>query len=253
MASSSNDTLDSDYPSSSAVLSYPQFQPPSQDVTKSRSVLKEKLYIGNLHPAVDEYTLIKLYSQYGKVSHLDFLYHKSGPQKGKPRGFAFVEFANSQDADAALQATNGKLIRGREVTVTYANQAPTLDGPRRIFTENTQTTTLSVLKSGRNGRANTLSTSQKIASLEAKLHEMERSREDGSLPPTKPLHPSLPLKPTLCSSHIRPADCAVGRCHPTASLVTPATGATRKLPKPKPSGLGIKFSKRKTADSALSS
>ena len=42
------------------------------------------------------YTLIRLFQRYGKVTRLDFLFHKAGPQRGKPRGYAFVEYANAQ-------------------------------------------------------------------------------------------------------------------------------------------------------------
>lgn len=35
-------------------------------------------------------------SKHGKVAKLDFLFHKTGPQKGKPRGYAFVEYATKE-------------------------------------------------------------------------------------------------------------------------------------------------------------
>jgi len=54
----------------------------------------DRLYIGNLSPTVDEYTLIQIFQKYGKITKLDFMFHKSGVLKGKPRGFAFVEFSN---------------------------------------------------------------------------------------------------------------------------------------------------------------
>jgi RNA recognition motif. (a.k.a. RRM, RBD, or RNP domain) len=57
-------------------------------------LLKDRLYVGNLHPSVDEYTLLTLFSKFGSISSLDFLFHKSGPSRGKPRGYAFVEFAD---------------------------------------------------------------------------------------------------------------------------------------------------------------
>lgn len=59
--------------------------------------------------------------------------------KGKPRGYAFVEFADAevrhksildsgclnaslQSAAKALNACHDKVIRGRKISVTYANQ-----------------------------------------------------------------------------------------------------------------------------------
>lgn len=31
-------------------------------------------------------------SKAGKIAKLDYLFHKSGPLRGKPRGYAFVEY-----------------------------------------------------------------------------------------------------------------------------------------------------------------
>lgn len=54
----------------------------------------DRLYVGNLSPTVDEYTLIQVFQKYGKITKLDFMFHKTGVLKGKPRGYAFVEFSN---------------------------------------------------------------------------------------------------------------------------------------------------------------
>ncbi|KAF8234504.1 hypothetical protein L208DRAFT_1393891 [Tricholoma matsutake] len=62
---------------------------------QSRQVLKDRLYIGNLHPTVDEYSLLQIFSKFGKVTKLDFLFHKAGALKGKPRGYAFIEYGSN--------------------------------------------------------------------------------------------------------------------------------------------------------------
>jgi RNA recognition motif-containing protein len=54
-----------------------------------------RLFIGNLAPNVDEYTLVQVFSKYGKITKLDIMYHKTGPLKGKPRGYAFVEYSST--------------------------------------------------------------------------------------------------------------------------------------------------------------
>lgn len=108
------------YPNAS---SRPLPPPPVSTPVASSSkpeVLSDRLYVGNLHPTVDEYAsqtvsrrlylfnphflsfflnairsgLLKIFSKCGKVSRLDYLFHKSGPAKGKPRGYAFVEFSD---------------------------------------------------------------------------------------------------------------------------------------------------------------
>ena len=35
-----------------------------------------------------------MFSKFGHVNKLDFLFHKAGPLKGKPRGYAFIEYAS---------------------------------------------------------------------------------------------------------------------------------------------------------------
>jgi hypothetical protein len=60
-----------------------------------------------------------------------------------------------QDAQRALSTANGKLVRGRKIVVTYAQQAPldntnsTAGGKfRRVMSEAGRPTTLSLLKTG---------------------------------------------------------------------------------------------------------
>ena len=62
----------------------------------------DRLYVGNLSPTVDEYTLIQVFQKYGKIVKLDFMFHKSGVLKGKPRGYAFVEFSSKDVSHTPL-------------------------------------------------------------------------------------------------------------------------------------------------------
>ena len=67
-----------------------------------------------------------------------------------------AELTYIQDAQRALSAANGKLVRGRKIIVTFAQQAP-LDNTsssmaggkvRKIMNEAGRPTTLSLLKTG---------------------------------------------------------------------------------------------------------
>lgn len=62
----------------------------------------DRLYVGNLAPTVDEYTLIQVFQKYGKITKLDYMFHKTGVLKGKPRGYAFIEFSNKDVSDGIL-------------------------------------------------------------------------------------------------------------------------------------------------------
>lgn len=90
-----------------------------------------------------------------------------------------------------MENINGKLLRGRKLTVTFAHQAP-LEQPvgsrqvgraRRV---DARPTTLSMMKSGIHTRSE--GTDSKIAMMEAKLRQMESSTTNSfdSLPPKPP-------------------------------------------------------------------
>ncbi|ORX40583.1 hypothetical protein BD324DRAFT_611401 [Kockovaella imperatae] len=136
----------------------------------------DRLFVGNLSPTVDEYTLIQVFSKYGKITKLDFMFHKSGVLKGKPRGYAFLEFSNKDDALRAMVKLHDRLLRGRKLVVTYANSAPINDLPLitkgRRPTDAPKTTTLSLLKSNRRPQ----NAAAQIAAMEAKLATMAKTK-----------------------------------------------------------------------------
>ena len=55
------------------------------------------------------YTLLKLVQKFGELEKFDFLYHKFGPDKGKPRGYCFVNFKNKQVSICGVQITTGSV------------------------------------------------------------------------------------------------------------------------------------------------
>jgi RNA recognition motif-containing protein len=70
----------------------------------------KRLYISNLPPSVSEYTIIQLFSKYGKIAKLDWLWSKGnnnphigsstntkGSETGRiGRGYCFLEFETLQ-------------------------------------------------------------------------------------------------------------------------------------------------------------
>jgi len=79
--------------------------------------MNTKLYVGNLSFDVIENDLQDLFSQHGPVNAVDLIMDK---MSGRPRGFAFVNMATKEGADAAIQALNGKEWKGRALTVNEA-------------------------------------------------------------------------------------------------------------------------------------
>ena len=57
---------------------------------------------------------MELFSQRGKVLSVAI---PTDRDTGRKRGFAFVEMENDADAQAAIEAFNGKTIQGREIVV----------------------------------------------------------------------------------------------------------------------------------------
>ncbi len=77
----------------------------------------KKLYVGNLAWGVTDSTLEQLFAQHGTVQSAQVVMDRD---TGRSRGFGFVEMANDQEAQAAIQALNGQQVEGRALTVNEA-------------------------------------------------------------------------------------------------------------------------------------
>ena len=80
----------------------------------------KRLFVGNLdfHKTEDE--LRQLFAAHGPVDRADIVKDYSG----RPRGFAFVEMANADDADKAIAALDGTQRGGRILAVSEARPRP---------------------------------------------------------------------------------------------------------------------------------
>lgn len=79
--------------------------------------MAKKLYVGNLSYSTDEAELQNVFSQYGEVTSVNIITDK---MTGRARGFGFVEMATAEGAQAAVEATNGMELRGRQLRVNEA-------------------------------------------------------------------------------------------------------------------------------------
>src|SRR5215831_18757885 len=77
----------------------------------------KKLYVGNLTYGVTDSTLAQLFEGHGTVQSAQVIMDRD---TGRSKGFGFVEMGNDQEAQAAIQALNGKEIEGRALTVNEA-------------------------------------------------------------------------------------------------------------------------------------
>jgi RNA recognition motif-containing protein len=77
----------------------------------------KNIYVGNLPFSTTEAELQELFESHGAVSRVNLVMDR---ETGRPRGFAFVEMANDNEGNAAIEALNGTQIGGRSLTVNEA-------------------------------------------------------------------------------------------------------------------------------------
>ncbi|XP_068191276.1 probable RNA-binding protein 18 isoform X2 [Antennarius striatus] len=161
-------------------------------ISESAAHEGNRLWIGNIDPKITEYHLVKLLEKFGNVKQFDFLFHKSGPLEGQPRGYCFVNFNTREEAERAIQCLNGKLALSKKLVVRWAHAQVSrvlcwgggdiwkrFEGFRN---EKTMPSSLEPSSSGSKEEGsvtnNHLSTSAKIRAIEAKLQMMEENPDD---------------------------------------------------------------------------
>ncbi|MBN1269345.1 MAG: RNA-binding protein [Kiritimatiellae bacterium] len=84
-----------------------------------------RLYVGNLSYTTPESDLQELFAQAGEVVRCELVLDK---YTSKSRGFAFVEMANQEAANKAIELLDGKDFQGRNLKVNEAR--PREERPR---------------------------------------------------------------------------------------------------------------------------
>ena len=77
----------------------------------------KNIYVGNLPFSATEAEVEELFAQFGAVARVNL---PTDRETGRPRGFGFVEMANDQEGDAAIQGLNGTMMGGRSLRVNEA-------------------------------------------------------------------------------------------------------------------------------------
>ena len=83
--------------------------------------MPKKLYVGNMSYATTEDELRDHFTPYGEVLSAAVITDR---ETGRPRGFGFVEMANDEEADAAIENLDGKDLGGRPLKVNVARERP---------------------------------------------------------------------------------------------------------------------------------
>ncbi|HEY6352235.1 MAG TPA: RNA-binding protein [Candidatus Angelobacter sp.] len=77
----------------------------------------KNIYVGNLDYNVSEQDLRTTFEAYGQVDNVTIMRDRD---TGQPRGFAFVEMANDEEAQKAITGTNGTQLGARNINVNEA-------------------------------------------------------------------------------------------------------------------------------------
>lgn len=87
--------------------------------------MAKKLYVGGLSYQTNQQGLEEYFSQAGVVTSATIITDR---MTGRSKGFGFVEMANDEEADNAINMFHGKDFDGRSLTVNEAR--PMEDRPR---------------------------------------------------------------------------------------------------------------------------
>ncbi|KAJ3339794.1 putative RNA-binding protein 18 [Gonapodya sp. JEL0774] len=94
---------------------------PLKDVMSvAPTILDKRLYIGNIDASVAEYHLVKLFQPFGKITRIDYMWHKFGPNRGQPKGFCFLEYETHESAMNAIKSMDGKQIKNKHLVVSFS-------------------------------------------------------------------------------------------------------------------------------------
>jgi cold-inducible RNA-binding protein len=99
----------------------PRAAVPGHGRPSEEDVITTKLFVGNLNFQTTREQLLELFSGAGQVVDVMVPLDR---ESGRPRGFAFVEFANDAEAKDAVQRFNGYDLGGRPLRVNEAEARP---------------------------------------------------------------------------------------------------------------------------------
>jgi cold-inducible RNA-binding protein len=79
--------------------------------------MSKKLYVGNLSYDADQASLEAMFSEFGAVESVNVITDRD---TGRSKGFGFVEMSSDTEAQAAIDALDGKENDGRAMKVNEA-------------------------------------------------------------------------------------------------------------------------------------
>ena len=89
----------------------------------------KSVFIGNLNFETSESDVRVTFEQYGQVTRVTMMTDR---ETGLPRGFAFVEMPNDEEAATSIADLNGREANGRAITVNEARPRPERSSAARV-------------------------------------------------------------------------------------------------------------------------
>jgi RNA recognition motif-containing protein len=83
------------------------------------------IFVGNLDTSATESSIRSLFEPHGAIEAVKIVTDR---ETGRSRGFAFVEMADSAEADRAISALNGVDLGGRTLRINEARPKPQATG-----------------------------------------------------------------------------------------------------------------------------
>ena len=81
--------------------------------------MNAKLFVGNLSYSTGEAELRQAFESIGALRSVAIITDR---MTGQPRGFGFVEFERSDDAQRAIESLDGQQVDGRKISVNIARE-----------------------------------------------------------------------------------------------------------------------------------
>lgn len=76
-----------------------------------------RIYVGNFGFDTSDQQIREAFEAFGQVQEVSLIQDRD---TGRPKGFGFVEMPDNAEAQAAIEALNGKEFTGRSITVNEA-------------------------------------------------------------------------------------------------------------------------------------
>ena len=86
------------------------------------------IYVGNVKYEMTESQLKEMFSAYGEVASARIITDK---ETGRSKGYGFIEMADEEAGNKAIEELNGAEVDGKTLSVSVAR--PRTEAPRRSF------------------------------------------------------------------------------------------------------------------------